>query len=146
MANDRDGRQRVQLPWSSDGHHADEVRRRRDPELMRVIREAEGKGIFGSAGMSGLPAWQVVNATHNPYWNIGLGGGFMWVGAFVFDKLAENLWAALLVGGFFIVGGVWVACVQIGRVPGWHRARRAAKQYLARRGGGTLPPEVRVLT
>lgn len=49
-------------------------------------------------------------------------------------------------GIFFIVSGAWVAIVQIGRVPGWHRARRAAKQYLARRGGGTLPPEVRVFT
>lgn len=88
----------------------------------------------------------MVNATHNPYWNIALGLGGVWVGTFVFSKLFDNIWLALLAGGFLVLSGIWIVLTQAGRVPGWHRARRAAKRYLAMRGGGKLPPEVRIFT
>lgn len=132
-----------QAPWSASGHYGEDVRRRRNPELTRLMDDVAGRGIFGFARLDDRPGGTL--GMHNPYFNVAFGIGAVALGVFLVDKLGGTPWLAILVSGFFFLGAVAIIVVQVGRIPGWHRARKVAKRYISVHGG-KLPPEAQILS
>ena len=137
------GRGRVNAPWSDKGWYAQEQRRGRDPVLKQLIEE-QARGRRSPVIRFDRPGAAIGAASANPYINACLGIGMAVFSSFIFDKLQGTPWAAWVVGGFFLAGGVMVILMESTRAPAWHRARKVAKAYVAEHGG-RLPPEVRIL-
>ena len=65
------------------------------------------------------------------------------IGLFVFTKTESTLWLAMLLLLFFGGGGILIAVMNARRIRPWHRARRAAKTYIAVHGG-EMPRRLRI--
>ncbi|HEU4807818.1 MAG TPA: hypothetical protein VFT01_06110 [Homoserinimonas sp.] len=81
-------------------------------------------------------------ATHDPYIAIALSFVFVAIGFFVFDQMKSALVWALLVAGFFWLGGAFIIIINTIRIPSWHRARASVRTYL-RDNPGEFPKELR---
>lgn len=135
-------RARVQAPWSSKGWYADEIRRGRDPEILRIY-EVAGRGKVNPIGYrEGTPALAVSPATHNPWLRLPLALIGAGAGAFLFVQLSASPVWAWLAGGAFWAIAVLIIVTAIRQIPSWHRARRMVREYLAEHPG-KFPLELR---
>lgn len=119
-------RDHVQFPWESEGWATVEFRAGRDPELDRVVRES----LRGAPSLYGVRQYRI---PVNPY------AGVAWATAF--GALAALLVSLSMEGGppWWIGGilgaiGLMLLVVSARMIPGWHRARTAAREYTAVRG------------
>jgi hypothetical protein len=129
-------------PFSTAGWYGDRIRRGRDPEITRIIREAGSRRINAIGFKEPENAALAINAaTHNPYLSVIPSGIFIAVGLFLFSVL--HPWVlALCVAGFFCLGGIVVIVVNAVRVPAWHRARKNVREYL-KSHEGRFPQELK---
>jgi hypothetical protein len=82
---------------------------------------------------------------NNPYLTAALGVPQAWVAVFLFDKLQGQIGLAIGVAAFFMLGAVVTFVFAVIRIPGWHRSRRIAKEWVMQHGG-EIPPELRWYT
>lgn len=116
----------IQWPWETEGWATEEYRARRDEALDDVVRSA----------LKGAPSFYGVRQHHasvNPYTNLlilPIMGPFCW---FLATKLGHEWWGWLVVAFFGLLAGtIFVASARM--IPGWHRARAAAREYTQARG------------
>lgn len=133
-------RAKLQWPWSNRGWSTDEYRSQRDADLDRKVEEAGPVLPYGY--YEDRPGLAISPLMHNPYLNLVFGPVFVWLGLFVLDKLHEVLGLAIGLAIFFGLVGAVVLIVSAVRIPGWHRARRLARDHIAEHGGN-YPPELR---
>lgn len=131
--NDQSRRNRLQLPWETEGHYTEEVRRRRaSPEIRAIIdREMGRHRLMGAASAPGL--YFAPNA-NNPYFAIVYGLAFS---SIPFAIGLSQRSAELFFWLFLTFGLVGLLLIVLGavRVPRWHRARSAVREHIAARGG-----------
>lgn len=135
-------RSRFNLPWSNQGWYPERVRRREDPEIMSIIAAAGSRRINPLGFRDDRATVAITPATHNPYLNFLSGFLFIAVGVFLWGKLDSVPLGALAVGGFFWGGGLLILFMNVIRIPAWHRARRAVREYLSDHEG-TFPKQLR---
>ncbi|MFB2557061.1 hypothetical protein [Herbiconiux liangxiaofengii] len=137
----RGRRPNLQAPWSEKGWYSDEYEAARDPEVERVVEQA-GRSLHPYGYKDNRPGLAISPVFHNPYLNLPLTGVFVWGGLFLFEKLRDDAFVAAVVCLIFfslvaLIGVVMSAL----RAPGWHRARRDVRAYIAEHGG-PFPPEL----
>jgi hypothetical protein len=129
-------------PFSTQGWWGDRVRRGRDPEIARIIRESGSKRINPLGFAEPQSAALAMNAaTHNPYLSFILAGAFIASSLFLFTVLSP-LQLAVPVAGFIGLGGLAILVLNVIRIPAWHRARRNVREYL-KTHEGTFPAELK---
>lgn len=134
----------IQMPWSNKGWYTDEYYTERDRALDQKV-EATGKGLNPYGYYTDRPGLAISPMMHNPYFSFVLAGVFAWLGWFVFDKLIGMLWLAVVVAAFFNLVALLAVIMSIFRIPGWHRARKVARDYVAEHGG-KFPSELKWYT
>ncbi|GAA4667942.1 hypothetical protein GCM10025780_07950 [Frondihabitans cladoniiphilus] len=83
-------------------------------------------------------------APYSPYSGILGSIPFVILGLFLFTKTDSTVWLAILLLFLFGGGGIFIAVMSARRIRPWHRARRAAKTYIAEHGG-SMPRRLRIL-
>ncbi|MGV8913613.1 MAG: hypothetical protein ACOH14_13460 [Rhodoglobus sp.] len=131
----------MQWPWSRHGWMADEYYEGRDRELDAKI-EAEGRGLLPYGYYEDRPGLAITAGSHNPYLTLAMIPAFLWFGIFVVGKLSATPIGAIAFGAFIGIGLLFVLVMSLIRIPGWHRARRVARQHV-REHGGQFPRELR---
>lgn len=123
-------RDRVQLPWETEGHYTEEVRRRRaSPEVQEIIaREMGTRGLMGS---SVAPSLYFSPNANNPYFLIAYGLMFLSIPVAI-GIMQESyelfFWLFLFLGAV----GIWMVYLGAVRVGRWHKARREVRIYVDR--------------
>lgn len=134
----------VQMPWSNKGWSTDEYYADRDRDLDKKVEQA-GRGVNPYGYYEDRPGLAISPVMHNPYFTYVLAGVNAWLAWFSFDKLAGLLWLAVSVCVFFGLIALIAIVMTSLRVPGWHRARKVAKAYVAEHGG-KFPSELKWYT
>ena len=132
------------MPWVRNGWYTDEYYANRDRELDEKV-EKTGKGLNPYGYYTDRPGLVISPLMHNPYFGypfVLLGGWLIW---FLLDRGATGSWlvfALIILVGFV---ALFVLIMSTLRIPGWHRARRLARAYIAEHGG-EFPAELRWYT
>lgn len=132
-------RDRVQLPWETEGHYSDEVRRRLSPEIRAIIDREMGNRRLG--GSSSAPGLYFSPNANNPYFAIAYGLMFLAI-PFAIGATQESGELFLILFLIFGLAGLLLIYLGAARVRGWHRARAAVRTHIAN-VGGTFPKELR---
>lgn len=131
----------VQAPWSTTGWYSDEYWAARDPKLDELVQK-EGRGRINPYGnYEDRPGKAISAMMHNPCPTLAFVPVIVWFGLFLFDKSQNVLWWAIIQLVLCLMASIFVAAITAFRIPSWHRARKAAKGYVAEHGG-TFPPEL----
>lgn len=140
--NDRRGssrRSRLQLPWETEGHYSEEVRRRRSsPEIREIIEQEMGRHRL--MGANSAPGLYFAPNANNPYFAFVYGVIFLSLPVAIGitqSSVALFFWLFL----FFGFAGLLLIGLGAVRVRRWHRARAAVRAYIAEHGG-SFPEEL----
>jgi hypothetical protein len=111
-------------------------------EVEAIVQAAEGR-IRARAHRHDRPGYVLTPVMHNPYLNLPLVVVFIGVGVFMLGKLDEVPgWIVFPFVDLVCLAGLALLVSAAARIPSWHRARRAAREYVEQHGG-RFPPDLR---
>ncbi|MGV8852099.1 MAG: hypothetical protein ACOH1M_05980 [Rhodoglobus sp.] len=148
MTKDKHGRRAkpkrqssIQWPWSRHGWMTDEYYAGRDRELDAKVEKA-GKGLLPYGYYEDRPGLAITAVSHNPYLSLPFVPLFIWFGFFIVEKNSSVPFVAFAWAIFLGFGSLFILIVSLFRIPGWHRARKVAREHV-REHGGQFPRELR---
>lgn len=122
--------------------YAKQKRAARDPKLDAII-QAQGRNGKNPMGVYAEQKLYSSTARHNPYLNIVIAVLLLALGIFIATKVSD-FWPWVILG--ITIALVLVIVIQNAvRAPSWHRARKAAKEYV-KKHGGEVPEELDILS
>lgn len=131
---------RIQLPWQTEGHYTEEVRRRQpSPEMQAIIAREMGRHRL--MGANSAPSLYISSAKNNPYFALMYGVVAILVPtAIIASQPSYQAWMWWL-SPIAILG---LALLFLGalRVRKWHRTRKKVRSYAAE-SGEPFPDELR---
>ncbi|TXK18757.1 hypothetical protein [Homoserinibacter sp. GY 40078] len=130
----------IQLPWSRTGWWADEIHKEEDTDVYRAVDGADGR--IRARMPRHRPGAVIAVGTNNPYLNLPIVAGSVWLCVFLVGKIPELVWVWVPVVVFFGLISLFILVMSVIRIPVWHRARKIAREHIAEHGG-EFPKDLR---